>query len=89
LVQFFYSSITSSIRGGYLRFIYQYISQIPIPPATPSQEAEIEALVARILALKRADAQADTSAEEQEVDRLVYGLYGLTEEEVGVVGGSS
>jgi hypothetical protein len=86
---FFFAKISSEIRGGYLRWKKQYVEQIPIPPATPSQEAEIEALVTRILALKRADAQADTSAEEQEVDRLVYGLYGLTEEEVGVVEGSS
>lgn len=89
LTLFFFAKISSEIRGGYLRWKKQYVEQIPIPPATPSQEAEIEALVTRILALKRADAQADTSAEEQEVDRLVYGLYGLTEEEVGVVEGSS
>ena len=29
--------------------------------------------------------QADTHALEAEIDRLVYGLYGLMEEEIGIV----
>ena len=34
--------------------------------------------VDRILKAKDADAKADTSALEAEIDRLVYDLYGLT-----------
>ncbi|GCE14294.1 Eco57I restriction-modification methylase domain-containing protein [Tengunoibacter tsumagoiensis] len=30
LVEFFYRTISPSLRGGYMRFIYQYIAQIPI-----------------------------------------------------------
>ncbi|NTW50628.1 MAG: N-6 DNA methylase, partial [Chlorobiales bacterium] len=30
LITFFYSQLTSTIRGGYLRFIFQYLEQIPI-----------------------------------------------------------
>jgi type I restriction-modification system DNA methylase subunit len=30
LVNYFYRNISSSYRGGYLRFIYQYLAQIPI-----------------------------------------------------------
>ena len=33
----------------------------------------------------RANPAADTGALEAEIDRLVYGLYGLTEEEVKIV----
>ena len=33
--------------------------------------------------------QADTSALEAEIDGLVYGLYGLTEEEIGIVEGKA
>jgi type II restriction/modification system DNA methylase subunit YeeA len=44
-------------------------------------------LVDRILAAKAKDPQADTSALEREIDRLVYGLYGLTEEEIKIVEG--
>ena len=38
-------------------------------------------LVARILAAKQREAEADTSALERDIDELVYALYGLTPEE--------
>jgi hypothetical protein len=34
---------------------------------------------------KAADTKADTSALEAEIDRLVYGVYNLSEEEIKVV----
>ncbi len=52
---------------------------------------QIEALVDKILQAKIVKAndysppQADTSQWEREIDRLVYGLYGLSEEEVRIV----
>ncbi len=44
-------------------------------------------LVDRILAAKQANTKADTSALKKEIDRLVYELYGLTEEEIKIVEG--
>jgi len=41
----------------------------------------------QILAAKRANPVADTRALEAEIDRLVYGLYGLTDEEIKIVEG--
>ena len=46
---------------------------------------EIKDLVSRILRAKRNNSSADTSALESEIDRLVYQLYGLTEEEIKIV----
>ena len=48
-------------------------------------QAPIVALVDRILAAKQRDARADTSEMEQEIDRHVYALYGLTPEEIQTV----
>jgi type I restriction-modification system DNA methylase subunit/REP element-mobilizing transposase RayT len=31
-ITFFYEHLSASVRGGYLRFIYQYLVQLPIPP---------------------------------------------------------
>ena len=45
------------------------------------------ALVDKILAAKKANPQADTSKEEAEIDRLVYALYGLTEDEINIIEG--
>ena len=63
------------------------IKQTPIPQATTSQVQEMIELVDKILEIKCSDTSADTSALEREIDGLVYGLYGLTEEEVEVVEG--
>ncbi len=41
--------------------------------------------VEQILALKKEDPKADTSYLEQEIDAMVYELYGLTEEEIKIV----
>jgi adenine-specific DNA-methyltransferase len=41
--------------------------------------------VDQILALKKANPQADTSALEREIDLMVYELYGLTQEEIEIV----
>ncbi|MDP2896741.1 MAG: hypothetical protein Q8Q12_09305 [bacterium] len=39
----------------------------------------------RELAAKWRDAGADTTALKREIDRLVYELYGLTDEEIAIV----
>lgn len=41
VVDFFYRNLTSSIRGGYLRFIRQYLEQIPIPKNTDTDFAKL------------------------------------------------
>ncbi len=87
IVLYFYANITSSIRGGYLRFIKQYLEQIPIIQASESQQTEIEAIVNQILTAKAANPTADTSVLEAQIDRLVYGLYGLTDDEIAIVEG--
>ena len=56
--------------------------KLPIPDVTPEQQAPIIELVDQVLEIRRADLSADTGKQEAEIDRLVYELYGLTEEEI-------
>jgi hypothetical protein len=63
------------------------IVRLPIPQANVSDQRRAVDFVTRILAAKAADPSADTSALEREIDRIVYELYGLTEEEIAVVEG--
>jgi hypothetical protein len=44
-------------------------------------------LVDQILSTKKSNPTADTCALENEIDQLVYELYGLTEEEIKIVEG--
>ena len=61
------------------------LEQLPICHLTLSDRRRLESLVEQILDAKDADPEADTSDLEREIDRLVYDLYGLTEEEIAAV----
>jgi adenine-specific DNA-methyltransferase len=84
-VEWFYSNVSNTVRGGYLRAFSDYMKQVPIPAASPVQQKPVEHLVDRILLAKQRDAKADVSALEREIDELVYALYGLTPEEIKIV----
>ena len=56
-----------------------------IPNLSAAKQRPLVSLVDRILAAKSADPSADTSELEDEIDWLVYDLYGLANEETGVV----
>ena len=51
--------------------------------------AVLNGIFDRILAAKKSNPLADTTAEEREIDRLVYDLYGLTEDEIAIVEGTT
>jgi len=65
-----------------------FIEKLPIPPITPANEPivnQIEALVDKILAAKQQNPHTDTGEWEKEIDRLVYKLYDLSEEEIKII----
>ena len=47
----------------------------------------LEQKVNKILSLKKANTQANTSELESQIDDLVYNLYGLNEEEIAIIDG--
>jgi len=68
----------------------QYVERITIPPLTPQNQPianQIIALVDQILSIKQQNPDSDTSQLEQEIDKLVYKLYDLTEEEIKIIEG--
>ena len=87
-VFWFYTKTSTQIRGGFVRFIAQYVSQIPIPTIQPAQKALIGEIVNQILDAKCTDPNADVSALENEIDQIVYLLYDLTPEEIAIVEGA-
>lgn len=74
---------------GVVRWKKFTVERIPIPRISASESQSFIKLLDRILQAKAANPSADTSALEAEIDRLVYQLYGLTDEEIAVVEGSS
>jgi len=87
LINYYFRSISNSIRGGYMRFFRQYVEEIPISLEITGNK-KIETLVTQILAQKRNNPAADTTTLEGEIDELVYRLYGLTEEEITIIEGA-
>jgi hypothetical protein len=83
LFQFIYSNISPSISGGFLRFIRQYVEQMPVVEGLEI----LRSLATQILTQKQSNPTADTTSLEAEIDVLVYKLYGLTYAEVLVVDG--
>ena len=73
------------MQGNNYQVDKEPLQGIPLPVVDVSQQQPIIALVDKILAAKKADPQADTSAWEAEIDFLVYKLYGLSYDEVLVV----
>ena len=64
-----------------INFYPEQAKCLPIRIASTSVQNEVVNYVNRILAAKKEDSNADTSAWEAEIDRLVYDLYGVPEEE--------
>jgi len=72
-VEDFYVNRSSQIRGGYLRFIRQYVVQIPVPDAPGDERKVIAALAQKCLDKKGIDCEE----EEAQINERVTALYGL------------
>lgn len=85
--RFFLKNICDAVQNDYLRLKVNYVTQIPIPQATPAQQTAIVAIVDRILDARATNPAANVSSCEAEIDRLVYDLYGLTTPEIAIIEG--
>jgi hypothetical protein len=72
------------LAGGYLAINKSTIEQLPFK-FDKAMHQPIISLVEQILSAKSSNPQADTSALEAEIDKLVYELYGLTKEEIKII----
>lgn len=84
IVWYFLKSICVVRSGGFIEVKPQYFEQIPIPQLEDNQKKQLTGLVDRILNEK---SQSEILVLESYVDKLVYQLYGLTEEEINIIEG--
>lgn len=73
------------MQGDYFMLSKFYMEKIPVVIPSAKVKAQLEKLVERRLGMKPG---TEAEAIEQEIDQVVYGLYGLTAEEIAVVEGS-
>ena len=82
----FYLNLIAETSGmGTSRWINKHVKEFPIPMVARNQQTPIIQLVDQILEIRYTDPMADITEQEREIDRLVYALYGLTEEEIAAV----
>ena len=84
-IRFYLGLIAETSGMGTSRWINNYVKEFPIPEATCEQQALIIGLVNQILDIKHTNPDADVSELEDEIDQMVYLLYGLTPEEIAIV----
>ncbi|MFM7580102.1 MAG: hypothetical protein ACKO5Q_24610, partial [Microcystaceae cyanobacterium] len=85
LLFFILCRASNKFRGGYITCTKQYFEELPIKMVNLTLQKPFIKLVDQILSAKKANPNADTKALETEVDRLVYELYGLTDEEISII----
>jgi len=89
LVSFwFFHKFGKMQRNIFPQFKVNELAAFPLPKNRANKQVEIAELVKKILAAKKRDPDADTTALEDKIARMVYELYGLTEEEIKVVEGT-
>ena len=71
-----------------LHFYPNDAKALPIPDVSSEEQTPIIELANQILDAKRTAPDADTSALENEINKLVYALYDLTPDEIAIVEGS-
>jgi type II restriction/modification system DNA methylase subunit YeeA len=74
---------------GKIRYKKIFLEEVPIPYPNNIDEKGVIDKVDKILSLKKENSEADTTVLEQEIDQMVYELYGLTEEEIAIIENSN
>lgn len=100
LFDFYYRQISSSYRGGYLRYIFQYVTQLPVIKVDGADQNQLEIqkritdLVRKYLALNQQQPMYPGEGHqlknikieiEKQINLLIFDLYGLNADEIRMV----
>ena len=88
LITWYMRSTALTSGMGVTRWFIVFVEAIPVPELSAIEQRPFVRLVDAILEAKAANPDADTSEMEEEIDWLVYDLYGLTNEETAAVADS-
>ncbi|MDX9750224.1 MAG: TaqI-like C-terminal specificity domain-containing protein [Flavobacteriales bacterium] len=84
-LQYFYLNRFGDKRADFPKIKGTYLAQLPVKDPPAKVKAQLEKLVEKRLGMEAGPA---AEAVEREIDQVVYGLYGLTAEEIAIVEGS-
>ena len=87
LINYYNQNVNITNQQGFPQILMTDLQGLPIKIADNQKQSSISSIVDLILSAKKIDPEADTTELEAEIDRIVYELYGLTEEEIAIVEG--
>jgi len=84
---YFIKNTAKSVRQMFPKLILEDLRKFPIKKIGTVEQQPFISIVDQILETKKFDPNADTTALEKEIDKIVYELYGLSEEEIRIIEG--
>jgi hypothetical protein len=75
----------TTLANGYFRFMPHYTKSFPIPIIPKNTEHELVNLVDKILKRKEENSSSICSDLEEQIDKIVYELYGLSTNDIEVI----
>ncbi|MEW5844952.1 MAG: Eco57I restriction-modification methylase domain-containing protein [Bacteroidota bacterium] len=89
LLWWFLKITGDTLQGDARRFKTNYLYPFPLPDkVSEDMENKISEKVKQVMNIKKQNPSADTTDLENQIDQLVYQLYGLTEDEIKIVEGN-
>jgi hypothetical protein len=86
LLNWYYQNIVNNEVGEALAQVKRgHLEILPIPNYNQTIFEKLENLIKQVLDLKQADNSKDTKDLENQIDQLIFELYGLTKEEINVI----
>ena len=85
VAKYYMSLIATELGKKGCRYFKQFVEQLPVPQVWESEQVAIAKIVEIMLQRKRSNPFADTSDLECRVNRLVFNIYKLEEEEQAIV----
>jgi hypothetical protein len=88
LGEWYFRQISTSTGMGTNQWLKYKVEQLPIKNLPEAEQAPLIALVEEVLRIKQSTPSVSTAALEAEIDKWVYGLYGLSAEEIALIEGA-
>ena len=89
LLWWFLKITGDTLQGDARTFKTNYLNSFPLPDKVSEEmENKISEKVKQVMNIKKQNPSADTTDLENQIDQLVYQLYGLTEDEIKIVEGN-
>jgi len=86
LLWWFLKTTGDTLQGDARTFKTNYLNPFPLPASVDQDvENKISDLVKTVMGHKKQNPSADTTDIENQIDQMVYQLYGLTEEEIKII----